>query len=309
LRPRPPAATVVALALAAAGCGGSESPSRSERASPPPPLCGALSVRATGRVDDPAARELSGLVASRTRRGVLWAHNDSGDAPRVLALRADGRLLGSFTVTGARAVDWEDIAAGPAPGGRGADLYAGDIGDNDAARATISVYRFPEPDARSGGGPTAPAAALELRYPDGAHDAEALLVDPLEGDLAVVTKELVGDAGVYVARARSLRPGRSIILRRTGAVALGLGRLVTAGDVSPDGRTIALRSYDRLFVWRRPPGESLARTLGRAPCASPTVLDEPQGEALALIAGGAAALTVTEGARPAVRRYAPRRPS
>ena len=80
---------------------------------------------------------------------------------------------------------------------------------------------------------------------------------------------------------------------------------MTAGDVSSDGRTIALRSYDRLFVWRRSARESLARTLARRPCASPTVLAEGQGEALALVQGGGAALTVTEGDRPPLRRYAP----
>jgi hypothetical protein len=39
--------------------------------------------------------------------------------------------------------DWEDVAAGPCPGGR--CLYVADIGDNTASRPSVTVYRVPEP--------------------------------------------------------------------------------------------------------------------------------------------------------------------
>ncbi len=103
----------------------------------------------TGRVADPEATELSGLVFSRTRPDVLWTHNDSGDVPRVFALRRDGSVLGRTQITGAEAVDWEDIATGPAPGG-GALLYLADIGDN--ARARDGDRRLPRPRAAAGRG-------------------------------------------------------------------------------------------------------------------------------------------------------------
>ncbi|MGI8594858.1 MAG: hypothetical protein ACR2ML_10930, partial [Solirubrobacteraceae bacterium] len=150
------------------------------------------------------------------------------------------------------------------------------------------------------------ATPLRLRYPDGPHDAEALLVDPSRGDLVVVTKELDGVAGVYVARP-PLSAGAAISLRRAARLDLGVGSAITAGDVSPEGSVIALRSYDRLFVWTRRRGEAIARALGRAPCSSPTELREPQGEALGLERGGRAALTVTEGPAPVLRRYTPTR--
>jgi hypothetical protein len=301
------AALAAAALLAPAGCGPKGKPKTVP--ADDTPLCRPLSSRVIGHVTDPAADELSGLVASRTQAGVLWTHNDSGDSARVIATRLDGRSLGSFPVTGAEAEDWEDIATGPAPGANRAYLYAGDIGDNFQRRATVAVYRFPEPDVRNGPRPTASATTLTLRYPDGSHDAEALLVDPLSGDLAIVTKQFNGNAGVYVTRAASLRPGPAITLDRVARIDLGFGRTVTAGDVSSGGGTVALRSYDRIFVWRRSARDSLAQTLGSKPCASPTVLDEDQGEALALVDGGQAALTVTEGSGPPLRRYAPAAPS
>jgi hypothetical protein len=299
------------LAAVVAGCGGSgaahssppaASPSTSTRtaapltAARPRALCGRLRARITGRVADPSANELSGLVRSRSQPRVLWSHDDSGAGPVLFGLLADGRVVARPTVTGAQAVDWEDIAAGPAPDGRPL-LYVGDIGDNASRRPSIDVYRVAEP--RVGAAATAPAARLRLRYPDGAHDAEALLVDPLRDDLVIVTKAL-GAARAYRAPAR-LPAGSQTTLRRGPAIALSL---VTAGDVSADGRIVVVRGYDRLAVWVRRGREPLTTTLRRAPCLSPTSLAaEGQGEAIALDHRGASFATVAEGSPAVLRRY------
>jgi hypothetical protein len=294
-------------ALLVAGCGGSgavrssTSPASPRTALPspagrPPALCGRLRAHITGRVADPSADELSGLVRSRSQPDLLWSHDDSGAGPVLFGLRADGRVAARPTVTGAQAVDWEDIAAGPGPDGR-ALLYVGDIGDNASRRASIDVYRVPEPSL--GAAATAPAARLRLRYPDGAHDAEALLVDPLRGDLVIVTKAL-GAGRAYRAPAR-LPAGSRTTLRPGPAIALSL---VTAGDVSADGRIVVLRGYDRLAVWARRGREPLTTTLRRAPCLSPTSLaGEGQGEAIALDRHGASFATVAEGSPAVLRRY------
>jgi hypothetical protein len=309
----------VALAmLAIAGCGGGADPPAASspanatasagatvaRAAAPPALCRSrLRARVTGHVDTPAATELSGLVLSRTQPGVLWTENDGGNPNHVFAVGADGALRSDVTVTGAANFDWEDIALGRLPGG-GAALLVADIGDNLAQRASISIYRVPEP--RVAGGPaiaTAPAQRLELRYPDGPRDAEALLVDPSGGALVVVEKSYIGRAGVYVAEHPSA--GAPVTMRRRITLRLAVGDAVTGGDVSADGSTIALRTYDGVFVWRRRRGETVAAALRRRPCSARTSLPgEGQGEALALTRGGGAFYTVPEGERPAIRRYA-----
>jgi len=311
------AAAAVALAAALAttsACGGSGSapsssssssattapPAAARPAAPrPPALCGPLRARVTGRVGDPSANELSGLVRSRSQADLLWSHDDSGAGPLLYGLRADGRVAARPTVTGAQAEDWEDIAAAPGPGGRPL-LYVGDIGDNEARRPAVDVYRFPEP--RVGDVATAPAARLRLRYPDGAHDAEALLIDPLRADLVIVTKAL-GSARAYRASARAAA-GAQTTLRPGPAIGMSL---VTAGDVSADGRIVVLRGYDRVAVWVRHGRERLTTTLRRAPCVSPTSLaGEGQGEAIALDRGGRSFLTVAEGSPAVLRRYVPR---
>lgn len=276
-----------------AGCGSDATPvATTSRTTParPPGLCGPLRATVTGTVRSSQTPELSGLVLSRSQPGVLWTHNDSGDRPRVFALRADGTVLADLDVPGAQALDWEDIAI------RGRTLYLGDIGDNARQRRTIDVYRVAEPRVPAAG-TTAPATRLRLRYPDGAHDAETLLVDPRSGAIVIVTKELDGRSGVYVARGSRLR--------LAARIDLGLGSLATGGDVSADGRVIAIRTYGSVFVWRRARGTSLAKALRGKPCVSPTPLREGQGEALALTRDGRALFTVPEGLGAAIRRYVP----
>jgi hypothetical protein len=286
-------AAALALPLVALGCGDGKT-SAHPRKGHQPPLCTKLHARVTGHVSAPAATELSGLVLSRSHPGVLWTHNDSGDGPRLLAISGDGRPLGELEPVGAENVDWEDIAADDR------SLYIGDIGDNLSQRTTVTVYRVPD---RSLSG-AVPATQLTLRYPDRPHDAEALLVDPSSGALVVVTKSLRETAAVYVAERPS--SGTTTTMRRAGQVRLGNAIAITAGDISPDGRTIVLRSYDRAFVWRRHRGEPLLAALRRRSCTPDAdLLGEGQGEALALTHDGGGFYTVPEGRNPALRRYSP----
>lgn len=89
--------------------------------------------------------EISGLAASRTSPGVLWAHADSGDSPRCFVLSDTAQRLGTFNLTGATHTDWEDIDIGPGPEPGISYVYIGDIGDNGTSRCNVQVYRFPEP--------------------------------------------------------------------------------------------------------------------------------------------------------------------
>ncbi len=144
---------------------------------------------ANGAVD-----ELSGIAASRRNPGVWWVHNDSGNPAAVYAVGDNGADLGTFTLTGATNVDWEDIAVGPGPAAGTNYLYVADIGNNiDPKRNAVVVYRAPSPTVVGRLRPgrwTRRSRSSRLTYPgDATPDAESLLVDPVNGDLFVVTKE------------------------------------------------------------------------------------------------------------------------
>jgi hypothetical protein len=310
------AALTVGAAVAVAACGGGDAPAttgttttataavtKQPKPTPAEPvLCGPLRSTVTGHVDGSEATELSGLALSASQPGVLWSHNDSGDRARVFALRTDASLIASLDVPGAEAVDWEDIAIGP-----GGDLLLGDIGDNDEQRPSVAVYRVPEPKLADHPTTMAPATRYTYTYPDGPHNAETLIADPRTGEVVIVTKALSGRSGVYSAR---LGAGTTQTLKRAGTIELGLGGLATAGDVSADGRVVAVRTYTSLYVWSRRSGVSIARTLVDGDhCTGATGLGrEGQGEALALTRDGRSFYTVPEGAAPALRRYTTKKP-
>jgi hypothetical protein len=253
-----------------------------------------------GVVGEAEIVETSGLAVSRAHADVLWLHNDSGDGARAFAIGTDGALLGQIAIDGALALDWEDMALGPGPEAGVDYLYFGDIGDNLMFRSFITAYRVAEPDPRRLGGQVT-ATALNLDFPDGPHDAEALMSDPRTGDLYVVSKIGSGASGVYRA-AFPQTVGTTNALELVASTAIGgeVGvdplsgsPLVTGGDISPDGSLVVLRTYSSVFGWRRGPEMTIGEAFATEPCPLPA-MDEPGGEAIAV--GPAGYYTISEGA-------------
>lgn len=302
----------------ASGPGGTDIPATTVSIPPPPtsqpptatlPLttlpagaavCDAFAtVTDMGTLTDDTLRELSGLAASRTYPQVLWGHNDSRGTPSVYALNVDGILLATWDLDGVVALDWEDIAAGPGPEEGVSYLYVGDIGDNFALRSEIVVYRFPEP-AIVGGGTITDFEMFRLSYPEPGLNAEALAVDPVTGDLVLVTKDREGPEMVWRAPGNELRSGLATRLEPVATLDLGRNVEVTAADISTSGDRIAMRGYDDVWMWPRT-ALDLAETLAAEPCraASP---EEVQGEALAFDAAGVNLYTVSEGTGATIHR-------
>jgi hypothetical protein len=260
-------------------------------------LCNGKKPKRIGTIKDPAIVEASGVVQSRRHPGVLWVHNDSGDTARVFAITKKGVALRQYTLTGAGAVDWEDIAISAGSNGAPDTLYLGDIGDNNSVRNNINVYAIPEPDPAHDTSAAAPQVE-PLLYPDGAHNAEAMFVDPASRDLFIVTKEFSGNSRVYRKQGGLLsgQPTLSLVAN----LSLGGGELVTAGDISPDGSAIVLRTYGAVFVWSRKPGEDIATAFTRPPCHAPSPAEQ-QGEAISIDPNGLGYVTTSEGVHAPIR--------
>lgn len=146
-----------------------------------------------------------------------------------------------------------------------------------------------------------------FRYPDGAHDAEAMLVDPIRGDLVVITKDWTqqGRSGVYrVADVAELRDGATATLESVGTLQVPPGTLVTAADVTRDGSIVGVRSYGGVALYRRNPDEPLWSAFESKPCAGP-VPNEPQGESLGFAPDGGSYMTTSEGKDPVLHLTTP----
>ncbi len=274
--------------------------------------------------------EVSGLVASATQPGVLWVHNDSGDGPVIYAVGSDGADLGAFTVTGARAVDWEDIAKWTDPESGTPYLYLADTGDfhlpDGPGEATtrrdhVTVYRVEEPggvDVDGAGGTTAQADVYEFTYPDGPFDSEAFIVDPLTGDFYFLTKGWDGSPAP-VFRAAAPEPGGRTELAEVASISLDSRLdLITGADVAnvPDDGTAApgvdgpgagrsgvvvVRTYTGVSVfpltYDTDRAGAMAATFDAEPCAGASAI-EAQGEAIAVAVDLSGYVTASEGAHP-----------
>jgi hypothetical protein len=236
------------------------------------------------RADGPVARvgdlpELSGLALSRSRADILWAHNDSG--PAILyALTPAGSVSGRVTVTGVEFDDVEDMAA--APCGQASCLYLADIGDNNASRKSIAVYRVAEPAADATSVPV--DETYVAHYPDGARDAEAFFLDAA-GRMHIVTKGATGPIALYRFPAS---PGPSSTLERVGD-SLAAGKVeddawITGAAASPDGRWVGLRTHDRLGIYAM--ADLTSGRWREVHSVDLRDLREPQGEGVAIGADG-----------------------
>lgn len=259
------------------------------------PACGAPT--ASGALADASLNEVSGVVASVAHPGVFWVHNDSGDTPRIFAVDGKGQLLGTVTVAGAAAIDWEDIARGPCPAGT--CLYLADVGDNNMVRTSYTIYRIPEPATI--GDVTVTAEALPFTYPDGAHNCETLLVHPVTGAITLVTKVFVGESSIFELPL-PLTPGTAAVAVDKGPVKPPSGSvLYTGGDVHPAGKGVLLRTYGGLWYYPMSAGATVAEALAGTPCNVP-VAAEGQGEAVGFLGGGEGYLTIGEGVNAPVNQ-------
>jgi hypothetical protein len=233
---------------------------------------------------DPHITEASGIVASASYDNVLYTHNDSGDIARFFAIDGSCHTRATFVLSGVQARDWEDISRGP-----GGTLWLGDIGDNSATRTKgILLHRVAEPRPTSTGTVRIASVAFRLRYADGPHDAEALLVHPRTGQVLIVTKGF-GGGSVYTAQL-PLQANAPNVLRQVGHVSVPE---VTGGDISPDGSHVVLRNYTAAYEWTVK-GDDVAGALKGEPTRI-ALPSSPQGEAITYTRDGKDLIVTSEG--------------
>lgn len=301
------------LALLVAACGGSTPPANDasdvidapeladvEETPDAPSACTWSESRDVAVVSDPMLTEISGLVASRVHPGVLFVHNDSGEAvARFFAVREDGTTLAQIVIDGAPSLDTEDAALETADGREW--LWLGDIGDNAARdggtpRSTIDVIRAEVPAL-----PEAPGAPLHVAthelftftYPDAPHDCEALVFDAPTGDLYLLSKENEGPHRVYRAAAPHV-DGSTRVLELVGEILPGrsLADAITAADGDARGRFV-VRTYRRVYLFDAVTGTPAERW-SVAPLELP-VIRELQGESIGFFPDGHGVYSVAEG--------------
>lgn len=263
--------------------------------------------RRIAEIQDDAVRESSGLVASRKNLGVLWTHNDSGDGAFLYAFDKTGKKLGVWKVAGASNTDWEDIAIYTDPTTNESYLLIGDIGNNQRARREVVVYKVIEPKIsaedsvsnKKSPRTTAAAAKIRLEYSDAPSDVETLLVNPSNGDIYLVSKNLSEEADVYKAAAPYSTDKKNPLqnVGKFSAPSLTKG-FFTGGEISPDGKRLIICDYFAAYEAVLPAGAKNFDEIWKTNPEQVDLGERAQGEAICYSADGKAIYATSE-KRPA----------
>lgn len=227
-------------------------------------------VREVGKLPKGRVVESSGFALADAH-GDLWTHGDGGNTASLYKVTPQGDLLTTLDLTPLTNNDWEDLARDEQ--GR---LYIGDFGNNQNKRRNLAVYRLAGPDLRQ-------VDTIRFRYPDQRafpprkaarnFDCEAFFY--AQDSLYLFTKNR-GKSHYTKLYVLPARPGFHVAALRDSA---RINTWITAADLSPDGRTVALLGYGHVYLIERQPGRRLFD--GRKSCLPiPTT---GQAEALAFL--------------------------
>lgn len=229
---------------------------------------------------DPELTEASGIADSKTYPGYLWVHEDSGTPSELQLLSHSGSVLKSVVLEGIINRDWEDMTLA------GNDLYIADIGDNNQVYPTYSIYKFTEPVPEAD--IVSDIETISFQYPDGSHDAEAILVDPQTKDIFIITKK-DNPSRVY----KVSFPFNNNELNTATLVGTIPFSGVVSTALSPDGKELIVKTYTSIRYYEREAGETIGEALQNTYTEIPYEI-EPQGEAITFAKDNSGFFTLSE---------------
>jgi hypothetical protein len=230
--------------------------------------------------------EVSGIAPGYNNAGKLWTIEDSDRPSELGLLDPNGTVLKKVVLNGIVNRDWEDIATGPGPEAGVNYVYVAETGDNASVYNDYAIFRMKEPQSAD----TKVDAIDKIRfvYPDGSHDAEAILLDPSTKDLYVITKRDAKSKLYKLAYPYKVDESQSL----TFITDLPYN-LVTAASISKDGKEILVRTYGVIYYYTVSSGKSVGDVLA----GSYKELQhqaEPQGESICFAGDQSGFYTISE---------------
>ncbi len=276
--------------------------------------------------------EVSGIACSRVTPGYIWMESD--DYTRVVATDEKGTHkytqinfpnLKSLHI---RTYDWEDMSGGVYEGTN--YLFIGAFGDNEEVDDYYTIIYFEEPEITDGAKINIDPAQIEFVYPDGkSHNCEALMYDNIDQTLYIITKVYYNVCQVfslpfrldYGDEVQTLKYECDLGVKSD----LGSGskpyqgfHLVTAADISPDGKYILIKNHNNIvakyswvLLFTREEGESVAETLIRQTHPEPFKCYnyEWQGEAICWLDSTTFYTTSDSDGEPPIYKYTKKFPA
>lgn len=228
----------------------------------------------------PVLQEVSGICDSKLHAGMLWAQEDSGNPTRIHMVSHSGQVGRSVYLKGVMNRDWEDMALFES------DIFLADIGDNNEVFSEYSFYKFPEPAA--GVDTMNVIDQIRFRYPDGSHNAEAFVVDPVTRNIFIFTKQDLPSRIYKLSFPYSTTTVQTVSYEGT----VSFTGIVGAG-ISPDGDEVIIKTYGQLHYYARQSNETITQALQKNAVNLPYE-SEPQGEAIGFAQDDSGFFTLSE---------------
>jgi len=227
-----------------------------------------------GALEDKDIDEASGLTTSRNDERVFWVINDDGPAV-IYGISNTGKAIARVILADASNRDWEDLASFSDKDE--AYLLVADIGDNEAKRDEIRIYLLHEPDLDQTA--SKDYRRIDVEYPDGARDAEAIAVDVATQRALILTKRDI--PAVLYSISLSPTADDEQTATRLGEVAslpqpsrrdvVDAPKLQdwhwqpTAMDISSDGSAAVVLTYAGVYLYQRAADEAWIDAMQRKP--------------------------------------------
>jgi hypothetical protein len=172
------------------------------------------------------------MVAGVVHPDIWWTVAGGTAGSKLLAVDGKGRTRATYTLSGAAPARWDAITIVKNGSGE-TGLYVGDL---SAGRGgSVVLYRVAEPKTLAGG--ALAVKKFTVKFPDGGHRGAALLADPAESRVYIVTRDT--KAAAVFALPGVLGPAANALTRlRT------LPFPVRGGDFARDGRVILKTTTD-----------------------------------------------------------------
>jgi len=230
--------------------------------------------------------EASGIADSKTNLGYLWVEQDSGNPPELFLMKHDGAVGKRVHLANVDNRDWEDmvLSSGPEPGKP--YLYIAETGDNLLVHPDYAIYRLEEPASATD--TVKQIDKIAFFYPDGSHNAEAMLVDAATGDIYIITKNDLKSKIFKLAY-----PYSTTGMNKAEEIGSLPYDYVVSAAMLPNGKEIVVKTYDAIYYYPYKSGETILQSLSSQLTKLP-YQQEPQGEAIAFAADNSGYFTISE---------------
>lgn len=172
--------------------------------------------------------------------GAIWTHNDSGGMSEIYSIDTLGNLLRTLFLSGITNIDFEDITKDVI-----GNIYIGDIGNNTGNRMSLQIYKISSPSGILND-TIIPQQITYAYTTDSLQRLDCEAFFHLNQLLHLFTK--IQNTGEYTKL--FTLPDSAGTYLTTLVDSFYFSSPITAADISPDGNTVALLSYGKIYLLR-----------------------------------------------------------